>query len=205
MADETDAHVQRIVDRAREEEARPCPACGKTKSGGRDLLCGDCWKGLPRILVQLYHYVWKLKQATLIPDDAFGELERLIVLDAGGTLKRRSPLASTVAAAALVSAPGAPLVTAYTKVEVGEPRPVGRRWVSKTSEGASARSRERAVLRILPRLEVNALQTAEVATKIGVHPDTAKRILRELETQQLVRSQARAVGKGRPPIHWWAA
>lgn len=204
------ARAARIAEEDRDARTRPCPVCQQPKSGGRDLLCVECWKRLPRITVQLYHYVWKLKQATLIPDVAFAELERLVVQDAGGTAPRRSPLASTVAAAALVPSPRAGPIAGDTKVEIDEPpdpAPTGApgRARSGSDRAVNDRARRRIILNLLPRLPGDALRAEEVATRAGMHPDTTKRILAALAGERLVRVQARATGKGRPPNYWWAA
>lgn len=189
-------------------QAESCPACRGSIGAPGDLLCVGCWRRLPRVLVQLYHYVWKLKQATLITEDAFAELERLVVQDAGGALmKRPTPLPSAIAAAQIVApvleriaAPAKPLVRAPKVASVKPPA------VKGPNKYARERTLRRAkIVALLPRSKKAALKVVDIAKQSGLTEIAAASVLRDLKVEQVASCETRPDGHGRPPLFWWRA
>lgn len=160
-----------------------CPVCDGDTAERGDLLCVNCWRRVPRPLVELYRLVWRLHKAELAATDGVRYFAELLVRAARGPA---GPLAAVVPA---------------TVPPAKEPK----RERKPTPDRPSAW--EGPVLKALSATASKALTVNELAEKLGVHPQSVKDALYALADRGAVqrRPRVRPGAIGRKPNEYWLA
>lgn len=135
-----------------------CPACDGATAARGDLLCPNCWKRVPRPLVELYRLMHRLHQAGLAASDGLKEFARLIAREAGRTHDRADGAAPRTERAA-VSAP-ASKPTRQSRAPVA----IANRS-SPPSVGGKPRESTRLRLAQLPTCAADAISARDLAER----------------------------------------